>query len=555
MLFRIVDHIVDHTVLRLEALISARTLQYYHIVACGLILVLSSIGSLYLGKDLNWDLRNYHYYNPAALLTNRIGFDFFPGQRQNWLNPLIDIPTYIMITHLAPWMVGALMGVWHGINLICVYAIAHRVFYFVSPVVRTILATAITVFAITGSLVRGLWGTFTGDFTVSVFVLAALALFLSALITPAGKAHSRTILLSGLIIGFGTGLRMTVAVHAIPLVILALFLGSTTATRVRSFFMYGVSCAVGFAVSYGWWGLFLQSRYGSPFFPYYNAIFRSPFVAPENLVDLRWMPASFVDHLVLPLRYFVTVAQGDVLFKEWRPGIVYIALLVLCISLVWRYLWRFKFPAWQHSKPMIVLLLFTVVSWIIWQVQFSYYRYLAPLELLFPAIMLSIAYLVIPRLRFLVIVYALVFIVVMRRTDPASYERGQWGDSYFNVAIPAELRLEDAQVIIVDEDRPLGYFVPFFPASTQVLRLTSNLDPGVREGVTSILRDQRDGAIAEPSTKFVMYDERVDEAVITEIDRVLLRYGLQRQQEECATITSSFYNVAVCSLRRINSVE
>src|SRR4030095_718030 len=28
-----------------------------------------------LGQDANWDLRNYHWYNPYALLTGRFRFD------------------------------------------------------------------------------------------------------------------------------------------------------------------------------------------------------------------------------------------------------------------------------------------------------------------------------------------------------------------------------------------------------------------------------------------------------------------------------------------------
>jgi hypothetical protein len=50
--------------------------------------------SVLMGQDNNWDLRNYHYYNPFAFVTGRIGYDFAPAQRQSYLNPLLDLPFY-----------------------------------------------------------------------------------------------------------------------------------------------------------------------------------------------------------------------------------------------------------------------------------------------------------------------------------------------------------------------------------------------------------------------------------------------------------------------------
>ena len=37
------------------------------------------IMSVMLGQDANWDLRNYHLYNPYALLHGRLGVDLLPA--------------------------------------------------------------------------------------------------------------------------------------------------------------------------------------------------------------------------------------------------------------------------------------------------------------------------------------------------------------------------------------------------------------------------------------------------------------------------------------------
>ena len=48
--------------------------------------------SLWLGQSTSWDLRNYHWYNPYALLTGRMGFDAAVAHHATYYNPLIDLP-------------------------------------------------------------------------------------------------------------------------------------------------------------------------------------------------------------------------------------------------------------------------------------------------------------------------------------------------------------------------------------------------------------------------------------------------------------------------------
>ena len=36
--------------------------------------------ALALGQDANWDLRNYHWYNPYAFLNGKIGFAYQDGK-------------------------------------------------------------------------------------------------------------------------------------------------------------------------------------------------------------------------------------------------------------------------------------------------------------------------------------------------------------------------------------------------------------------------------------------------------------------------------------------
>jgi hypothetical protein len=65
----------------------------------GLPAVVCAAWSLYAGKDVNWDLLNYHYYLPYELLGMRLEQDFFAASAQSYLNPLGYLPFYLMVSH------------------------------------------------------------------------------------------------------------------------------------------------------------------------------------------------------------------------------------------------------------------------------------------------------------------------------------------------------------------------------------------------------------------------------------------------------------------------
>ena len=61
--------------------------------------VLCAAWTVIAGKDVNWDLLNYHYYLPYELLGMRLEQDFFAASAQSYLNPLGYLPFYLMVSH------------------------------------------------------------------------------------------------------------------------------------------------------------------------------------------------------------------------------------------------------------------------------------------------------------------------------------------------------------------------------------------------------------------------------------------------------------------------
>src|SRR3954453_17596078 len=72
-------------------------------------LVLFAAVSVLNGPDGAWDLRNYHLYNPFAVLNGRLHKDLVPAQLQTFLVPTMDIPILWLRTALnrAPDLLSA----------------------------------------------------------------------------------------------------------------------------------------------------------------------------------------------------------------------------------------------------------------------------------------------------------------------------------------------------------------------------------------------------------------------------------------------------------------
>src|SRR5438128_236522 len=88
----------------------------HHALWLTIALLASGYASIRLGQDISWDLKNYHLYNPWALLNGRLDWDIAPAQLQTYYNPVPDLFFYGLL-HLfhAPRATAFVMGWWTGI--------------------------------------------------------------------------------------------------------------------------------------------------------------------------------------------------------------------------------------------------------------------------------------------------------------------------------------------------------------------------------------------------------------------------------------------------------
>jgi Glycosyltransferase family 87 len=252
--------------------------------------------SLALGRDVNADLRNYHYHNAWALLEGRWGIDLAPAGMHSFLHPGLDLPFYLMTTGpLNGWprVVAALQAGYLGLLAFLVLAVANLACH--GDARRaTGAGLLVALLGLTGAATLPEAGATQNDLQVGCLVVGALlALLLAAGADDAGapRRARRLRLLAGAAGGAAVGLKLTAVVYPPALAIAAVLAAPGGATaRARAVALLAAGGALGFALAYGPWGWFLWDRYGSPFGPFLNGLFRSPWFPPESPRDTGFLP-------------------------------------------------------------------------------------------------------------------------------------------------------------------------------------------------------------------------------------------------------------------------
>src|SRR5258705_13514669 len=80
------------------------------------------------GGDSNWDLRNYHLYNPFALFNGKYAVDIAPAGPQTYFAPTLDIPYYFLVRNIRNLsVVNAILEIPHAIAIGLAYLLTVRI--------------------------------------------------------------------------------------------------------------------------------------------------------------------------------------------------------------------------------------------------------------------------------------------------------------------------------------------------------------------------------------------------------------------------------------------
>jgi hypothetical protein len=335
-------------------------------------MLLTCIAAAFFGKDINFDAINYHAYAPFGLLEGRINTDFFPAGPQSYLNPVGYIPFYFLRSWFSDfWVVMCLAALHSGSIYALIYLARELICRFDDPYtyyVTVILAVATTVFwqVVGSSFIDGY---------VCMFVLLGLVYLLRCIKSVERSREYRNFICAALFFGVASGLKLTAIIYALSAACVLFVYVLLMRRGWYGFLWFAIVGVLGFFLIEGWWAYLVFKRTGNPFFPYFNNIFSSPFYPAQSIGNARFIPHSFTDAFLFPLRAVLPLPW---LYQELRaPDIrllIFFVSLPIALIICWKKL--------KEHIPALMAIAFFVLSYVLWLFSTGNGRYGIPLFLL-----------------------------------------------------------------------------------------------------------------------------------------------------------------------------
>lgn len=485
------------------------------------------------GKDLNWDLLNYHYYLPFELLAGRLEQDFFAASAQSYLNPVGYLPFYLMVS--SGWhsvVASVVLAAIHSLSLALLYLLAWRSFAHLprrDRVVLSLLATAI------GAATAVFWTTVGTSFLDPLLVPPMLAGLL--LLLEDNWPAVRRATLAGALFGAAAALKYSNAIFALAALPLVLAMpGLTAAARLRASLGYAAGGIAALALLAGPWFALMIREFGNPVFPLMNGWFRSPDAPAVNMVSIRFTPPDLIAQLTFPFRL---VALDRKLYSEnFAPDIRFAALLAAAVALPFAARWRNAPRAGALRGQDWRLLAFFAAGLTLWVASSANARYGLIVLLVAGVVLCRIAERVLPPAAARVTL-ALVLIVQLGMSVMASPTRWfiaePWSPRWLSYDVP-ERALGQPTLYITIEMLPMAVIAPFVhPASSFVNFRGQHSLPADSPRLAALLERHR-GAVRTLGRALELVDGKPPAEQVKAYDDTLRRIGYRVDVNDCFSI-------------------
>src|SRR5262245_30453021 len=257
------------------------------------------------GHDLNYDGRNYHYYNAFAFVHRSTFENVVPANVQTYLNPLPLLPFFFAATLFSPRLASLAVVAVAAVPSIFVYLLCRQL---LARHPWWPLALVTTIVSMTSAVVLSEAGTSLVDIEVAVPLLAAV-FFAARAVGEGARNHDETV--AGLLAGAAVGLKWSEAPFALALGLALVTVRLAPSRLVR----FGAGGLLGYLVAGGWWDWLASRDVGSLTF------------LPKRFVDARFLPSGVADFVTLPfLLARGTNATAEVPMRDPR--------WLLCVVLV-----------------------------------------------------------------------------------------------------------------------------------------------------------------------------------------------------------------------------
>jgi hypothetical protein len=457
--------------------------------------------SLALGQDANWDLQNYHYYNPWAFVHGQRGYtrDVVAAQLQTYHNPLPDLPFYQMVKERwDPRTIAMVMAIPAGIAAFFLWKLLAVLFAGLPRGERWVAIGAAFAIGITSGIGFGVLGTTMNEWPGAALTVAALYVIAKGLADADGTHLSRgSLVVAGLLCGFATGAKFTFGVFAVGLCAAILLRGPWRREAMRAAFgqafVFGLAVLAGTLVTAGAWMWSLWTHFRNPVFPYANMWIKSPWWGEYEVLRRLFGPQTLLEWLTFPFAlaapppFYVT----EMTYVDGRIPTVYALALAVAAGTLLGLRGPRTGALLDVAPPWRMLGIFCVVSFVVWTAQYSLFRYLVPLELVSGALVVALLGRLVQAAARIPVCIAAAAALIGTTTIP-DWWRVDFGPQWFRVAMPPL----DKDPLVLATDAPMSYVLPSFPNDARFLGINNSISDARRvtlmeESIKRAIREHR----------------------------------------------------------------
>jgi hypothetical protein len=381
-----------------------------------------------------------------------------------------------------------------------------------------------------------------GDNLTTLFVLGSVLQVLRHWPAFARGQGAARLLVAGVTMGLGAGLKLTNGIYAPALCLALLMVPTTLAQRIRAAFFFGVGVLIGILITGGHWYWKMWTMFGNPLYPQFNTVFHSPMAGPMAVGDMRFLPHGFLEKALWPFIFAMNpqrISEIKLSMVVWP--VLYVAAIALVVRTCFAALRR---PGGSAALDPIArardnaLFVFVALAYLIWLNLFSIHRYLMPLELIAPLIIWMIARRIFPRVAAGKIAGLIILLVVASSLHTANWGRAGWGKHAFDAEAQAIPDTSQSIVFTTQVDPPMGWIATFYPADLAFVSLATGFESdGFLQRLHAMMAERK-------GTKYVMLSDSgasidagmdaarkqqgdADAAISQAANRVLADHGMQ----------------------------
>ena len=349
-------------------------------------MLFSVIVSVALKNENFFDIANYHYYSPWALLSGRIGYDIVPASYLTFLNPLLDLPRYFTIVYFNEHinLFYAINGLWLGGLLFVFYNILKLLFN--TQTTKDFLWLLLTLaIAATGRMTWFQVGACTNEVILAFINLCGLYFLLKSIQDKKNQKISNFVL-AGLILGSGLGLKLTSITICIAAGICLIIGFRWLLHPIKFILVFTIAGLVGFLLFNGWWMYKIWLLYDNPFFPLLNGIFKSEYFDNINPMTNNFIP-TWKQLIICPyISMNSGVCNGEGISYDYRFPIAYTVAILWIIYLVVSK----KINYYYQKRPIIFFFyLFLLIDYLLWAKLFGIQHYFIVIEMFCAALLIQ----------------------------------------------------------------------------------------------------------------------------------------------------------------------